>query len=134
VKLAHLGRGHTDNDLVVLVPDAGVAFAGDLVEEGVPPAFEDAWPLEWPGTLDRLAEAGPSVVVPGHGEAVDLAFLRGQRDEQRAMAALCREVLEALLPAEEAVRLAPFPAATARAAIQRTIETIAPIDSTELPP
>jgi len=24
--------GHTDNDLVVLVADAGVAFAGDLVE------------------------------------------------------------------------------------------------------
>jgi glyoxylase-like metal-dependent hydrolase (beta-lactamase superfamily II) len=29
------------------VPDAGVVFCGDLVEEGVPPSFgEDAFPLE----------------------------------------------------------------------------------------
>jgi glyoxylase-like metal-dependent hydrolase (beta-lactamase superfamily II) len=30
----HLGLGHTDNDIVVEVPDADVVFAGDLVEEG----------------------------------------------------------------------------------------------------
>jgi glyoxylase-like metal-dependent hydrolase (beta-lactamase superfamily II) len=33
VELRFCGRGHTDNDLVVVVPDAGVVFAGDLVEE-----------------------------------------------------------------------------------------------------
>lgn len=129
VELIHLGRGHTDNDLVVLVPDAGVAFAGDLVEEGAPPAFGDAWPLEWPATLDRLLEGAPPVVVPGHGDVVDPAFVRGQRDEQRAMAELCRRVLERRLAVEEAVRLAPFPAATARMALERA--TTPRIDESE---
>ncbi|MEV0756979.1 MBL fold metallo-hydrolase [Streptosporangium sp. NPDC050280] len=54
VVLAHLGRGHSGNDLVVHVPDAGVIFAGDLVENGAPPAYEDAYPLEWPATLAGL--------------------------------------------------------------------------------
>jgi glyoxylase-like metal-dependent hydrolase (beta-lactamase superfamily II) len=45
VSLRHLGRGHTGADLVVAVDD--VVFAGDLVEEGAPPAMEDAYPLEW---------------------------------------------------------------------------------------
>jgi len=54
IVLAHLGRGHSGNDLVVHVPDAGVIFAGDLVENGAPPAYEDAYPLEWPATLAGL--------------------------------------------------------------------------------
>ncbi|MGH3356782.1 MAG: MBL fold metallo-hydrolase, partial [Nocardioidaceae bacterium] len=33
VELLHPGRGHTDGDTVVRVPDADVVFAGDLVEE-----------------------------------------------------------------------------------------------------
>ncbi|MCW2717936.1 hypothetical protein [Pseudonocardia sp.] len=40
--LRALGRGHTDRDLVVRVPDAGLVFAGDLVEQGAPPALEEA--------------------------------------------------------------------------------------------
>src|SRR5205085_1898106 len=41
VVLRFLGRGHTDHDLVVEVEAAGdatVVFAGDLVEQGAPPA------------------------------------------------------------------------------------------------
>jgi glyoxylase-like metal-dependent hydrolase (beta-lactamase superfamily II) len=38
VGLIHLGRGHTDNDLVVHVPDAAAWLVGDLVEESGPPA------------------------------------------------------------------------------------------------
>src|SRR5947209_6121759 len=41
VHLRHLGRGHTDGDVVVVVPDAGVTFVGDLVEESGPPAYGD---------------------------------------------------------------------------------------------
>jgi hypothetical protein len=63
------------------VSDAEVTFAGDLVEEGAPPAFEDAYPLDWPATLDTLlAAARPGPVVPGHGAVVDWAFVRDQRE------------------------------------------------------
>ena len=37
VEAVHLGRGHTDGDLVVVVPGSDVVFAGDLVESAGPP-------------------------------------------------------------------------------------------------
>lgn len=80
VELRHLGRGHTDHDLVVVIPDAGVVLAGDLVEEGAPPQFGDAYPLDWPATLDALLKAtDAAVVVPGHGDVVDRRFVEAQR-------------------------------------------------------
>lgn len=85
VRLVHPGRGHTDHDVVVHVPDAGVVFAGDLVEQGAPPSVgPDAFPLEWPLALDALLALDPEVVVPGHGEPVDPAFVVWQRAELAA--------------------------------------------------
>jgi glyoxylase-like metal-dependent hydrolase (beta-lactamase superfamily II) len=79
VEFRFLGRGHTDHDVVALVPDAGVLFAGDLVEECAPPSFGDAFPLDWPATLGQLLDAaGEGRVVPGHGEVVDRDFVAGQ--------------------------------------------------------
>lgn len=82
VVLCHPGRGHTAGDVVAHVPDARVVFAGDLVEQGAPPsAGPDAVPAEWPGTLDAVLALRPEIVVPGHGEPVDAAFVARQRDE-----------------------------------------------------
>ena len=119
VELRYLGRGHTDNDLVVLVPDAGVVFAGDIVEEGAPPSYGDAWPLEWPVTVDRLLAIAPATVVPGHGDVVDLAFVRRQRGELAEMAELCRQVARAELAPEAAIARAPFAEREARLALER---------------
>ena len=91
VHLRHVGRGHTDHDLVVVLPDAGVLVAGDLVEEGAPPQFHDGYPLDWPGTLDALAELATGPVVPGHGAVVDLGYVRAQRAEIAALADRARE-------------------------------------------
>ena len=54
LELRYLGRGHTDDDIVIAVPDASVVFAGDLVENGAPPYFGDGFPLDWPATLRAL--------------------------------------------------------------------------------
>jgi glyoxylase-like metal-dependent hydrolase (beta-lactamase superfamily II) len=90
VELRHLGRGHTDGDIVVFVPDARIVFAGDLVEEGAPPSFGDAWPLDWPDTLRRLAPFATGAVVPGHGDVVDRAFVERQGAELATVAATIR--------------------------------------------
>jgi glyoxylase-like metal-dependent hydrolase (beta-lactamase superfamily II) len=84
VSLRHLGRGHTGADLVVAVDD--VLFAGDLVEEGAPPAMEDSFPLEWPDTLTALLAQVRGPVVPGHGAVVDAAYVAAQRDELAQLA------------------------------------------------
>ena len=122
VELRFCGRGHTDHDLVVVVPDARVVFAGDLVEEAGPPVYgTDAFPFEWPATLDRLLALAPPAVVPGHGDVVGHGFVAGQRDELAAMAGLCRRVAAGDLPAAEAARAAPFPSGTAREALGRAL-------------
>ena len=55
VEAVHLGRGHTDGDLVVVVPGSDVVFAGDLVESSGPPSYgPDSYAHEWPATLDGL--------------------------------------------------------------------------------
>ena len=77
--LRHPGRGHTDHDLVVEIPDADVTFVGDLVEQGAPPSFDDAFALEWPDSLDNVLDRAGSIVVPGHGDVVDSAFIARQR-------------------------------------------------------
>ena len=77
VTLHHPGRGHTDHDVVVDV-GTDVTFAGDLVEQGAPPSFDDAFPLEWPGTLQGLLPRLGAVVVPGHGDVVGPVFVASQ--------------------------------------------------------
>jgi glyoxylase-like metal-dependent hydrolase (beta-lactamase superfamily II) len=93
VVLRFLGRGHTGHDLVVEVDDGrdgNTVFAGDLVEEGAPPAFDDAFPVEWPATLGRLHALARGPVVPGHGAVVDAAFVGAQRQELLAVLAAVR--------------------------------------------
>lgn len=78
VELRHLGRGHTDHDVIVHVPDTATIFAGDLVEHGAPPGFEDSFPLDWPATLGLLLDLADGVVVPGHGEPVSADYVAAQ--------------------------------------------------------
>ena len=90
VEIAHLGRGHTDGDLVVVVPDADVLFAGDLIESAGPPSFgQDSVPDEWPATVDSVIGlmTAATLAVPGHGEPVDREFVFEQRGRIAAEAA-----------------------------------------------
>ncbi|KRC92098.1 adenylyl cyclase [Terrabacter sp. Root85] len=94
VTMTYAGRGHTDGDVAVLVPDTDAMFLGDLVEESAHPSFgDDCWPLEWADTLtSHLVQAEDrTVVVPGHGHPVDGAFVARQRDEIAVVAAVIRE-------------------------------------------
>lgn len=119
VHLAHLGRGHTDNDVVVRPAETQVVFAGDLVEEGAPPAFEDAFPLDWPDTLARVLAMAPEVVVPGHGTIVDADFVRQQAADIARSAETARQAHAAGRRIDEAVADVPFPEPAAQAALRR---------------
>jgi glyoxylase-like metal-dependent hydrolase (beta-lactamase superfamily II) len=121
VELRHLGRGHTDNDLVVLVPEVDVVLAGDLVEQGGPPWFTDAYPLEWPETLAELSPrmTAATVVVPGHGNPVDKDFVHAQHGELTELAWLIRDGHADGAPPEAVAAKAPFPAETSLTAVRR---------------
>lgn len=48
VTLLPIDPGHTDTDLAVHVPDAGVWFLGDVIEQSGPPMFgSGSYPLSW---------------------------------------------------------------------------------------
>ena len=67
VRIIHIGRGHTAGDVIAVVPDAGVVFAGDLVEHKTANYCGDAHFNDWPATLDHLAELQANALVPGRG-------------------------------------------------------------------
>lgn len=121
VVLRHLGHGHTAGDLVVQVPDADVLIAGDLVEHGAPPDFEDAYPLQWPETVTAMLRlATPTtVIVPGHGAVTDVAFVHGQHEQLAALSWAIREGHADGAPAEAVAARAPFPPSTALTAVHR---------------
>ena len=124
IELRYLGRGHTDNDVVVLVPDADVMFAGDLVENGAPPFFGDGYPLDWPATIERMVELVTGSVVPGHGDVGDRGFAVRSMVEIRTIAELAGLVHNGSLGIDDAVLRTPYPADAARAPLDRALAQI----------
>jgi glyoxylase-like metal-dependent hydrolase (beta-lactamase superfamily II) len=105
VELMHPGRGHTDSDIAVRVPDADVVFGGDLIEEAGPPSFgEDSFPMEWAQTLDLVIGllTDRTVVVPGHGATVDKAFVQDQRGDVADVSSLIRSLHSQAIPVHNA--------------------------------
>lgn len=75
----HRGGGHTPGDMMVWLPRARVAFAGDIVYVdrllGVLPVSSTR---AWLETFEGLAQWVPMRIVPGHGRVTDLATARAQ--------------------------------------------------------
>jgi glyoxylase-like metal-dependent hydrolase (beta-lactamase superfamily II) len=121
IDLRYLGRGHTDNDIAIVVSDAAVLFAGDLLENGATPYFGDGYPIDWPATGRALAALVDGVVVPGHGEPADRAFAERQAAEFEANADLARRIHGGELDLEAAVEIGPYPRASAREPLERAL-------------
>ena len=124
IELRYEGLGHTDNDIVVLVADAEVVFAGDLVENNAPPNFDDGYPLDWPTTLGRVRTLVHGVVVPGHGDVGKVDFVDRTIAEIGLIADLARQVDAGGRSLADAVAAAPYPAAAARRALERGLAQV----------
>jgi glyoxylase-like metal-dependent hydrolase (beta-lactamase superfamily II) len=108
VELRYLGRGHTDADIVVLVPDAGVTFAGDLLENDATPWFGDAYPIDWADTVARLLPLVVGPVVPGHGSVGDRGFVERQLGEFRQVADAAARLHAGSLDRDAALDAMPY--------------------------
>ncbi|MDA2804027.1 MBL fold metallo-hydrolase [Nocardiopsis suaedae] len=66
--LEHVGRGHTEGDIVAWLPRHRILYAGDLVEAEAALYTGDAFHREWAGaTLDRVAAYGADMLIGGRG-------------------------------------------------------------------
>lgn len=95
---------HSPEDIMMFVEEDGLLFAGDLFFTGRIPFVGDANSKSWLGTLDRMLEIKPRVVVPGHGEASnkplqDIQLTKGYLIFLRQKMG---EAVNELLPFEEA--------------------------------
>ena len=80
VELIEVGPAHTAGDTLVVVPDAGVVYTGDIL-------FIGGTPIVWAGPLSNWIKACDlmlgmhlETVVPGHGPITDKAGVTAVRD------------------------------------------------------
>ena len=99
VELIHLGRGHTEGDIVVWLPEERICFAGDLVEGEAALYTGDAIHLEWmSSTLDGVAELGAEIMVGGRGRVMrGAAEVRAGIDQTRGFLQTMRAQVESVL-------------------------------------
>ncbi len=75
-------RGHTDGDLMVLVADCDVLFAGDICFFGVTPLAFQGDPAAWADVLGVVGDLAETI-VPGHGPVGGGAEVAELRDYLR---------------------------------------------------
>lgn len=97
LELYYFGRGHTDGDLVILMPEEGIVFTGDLFAGYEPNIrlidYNGGGSLEeWPATIDKILELEFDLVIPGHSGPTDRAMLQQYRDENVRMLEIIREM------------------------------------------
>ncbi|KGH45043.1 MULTISPECIES: MBL fold metallo-hydrolase [Modestobacter] len=116
--LEHLGRGHTEGDIVAWLPKTKVLFAGDLVESQAALYTGDAFHFDWAtGTLDRIKALGAEQLIGGRG-----AIARG-RDEVDAAIEQTRAFLTTM---HETVGTAHRAGGTLKEAFEATHAALAP--------
>ena len=90
IVLRHFGPGHTDNDLVVFIPDENILHAGDLLFHKMH-IFLDlksgASSKGWMANVDELIKMcdATTTVIAGHGPVTTRRGLEQQRDYIRSL-------------------------------------------------
>ena len=108
VHLLHVGPGHQAADTIVHVPDEGVLFAGDVVFRECTPIGWSGRIDDWLGSLNRVLEINPAVIVPGHGPVCDCGAVRELIDYLEYVRSEARSHFEQGVTAIEAAKRIEF--------------------------
>jgi glyoxylase-like metal-dependent hydrolase (beta-lactamase superfamily II) len=122
VELTYHGLAHTDADIVIRLPDCGVTFYGDMLENGAPPNFGDSYPLSWPVTLSAAVSSLEGLIVPGHGDVMTPAEAGTQLEELKEVARAANWCLVDKHPIDDLAKRGPYPYEVMMSALQRAIE------------
>jgi cyclase len=67
IELKYLGPAHTNNDVLVSIPEREVLFFGDILAYRMVPGMRDSRTPGWIARLDETYAMAPRLLVPGHG-------------------------------------------------------------------
>lgn len=100
LQLYYYGRGHTDGDLVIYIPEEKIVMPGDLFAGWGPSIrlidYNGGGSLaEWPVTLEKAMKLDFDVVIPGHSGVTDRAHMQAYLDENRKMLDFIRMMKQA---------------------------------------
>ena len=101
-----LGRGHTDGDVVIHLPEQKMIFMGDLFATWDPYVHLIHYAAggslrEWSRTLERALALPFDTVIPGHGGPTDRAHLETYLGMTVRMQDMVREMIRARRPRED---------------------------------
>jgi glyoxylase-like metal-dependent hydrolase (beta-lactamase superfamily II) len=80
VRLFPIGHAQTEGDMLVLLPDEKIVYAGSLLTLDRNPFAADANVGGWLNALNRIATLAPNLVLPARGAAVEARIVRERRD------------------------------------------------------
>ena len=107
VEALHVGTpAHTTNDVVFLVPDEGLLFAGDLAFKGGTPFLLMGSVQGSLEALDRVQALDAERVLPGHGPMCGMEVFDDMRAYYEFVLATAQDAVEAGTPALEAANAA----------------------------
>ena len=110
------------------LPQEGVLFTGDNIFHRVKTFIQEADPWQWLATLTRIGEIDAAVIVPGHGEPCDRAYLAEQAEIIEAWIGAVEDFVRRGLSEEEALKQ-PAPTADPYPIGQRLFPRVATVDS-----
>lgn len=121
--LFHLGRGHTDGDLLIGTPTT--LYVGDLVEQGAHPSFEDSYPEEWADVLRHISALRHryEFLIPGHGKPCSDQIVKTMADTMTTAVRQARQsIRDTPTDATKAIPVLPYGPEQSRWFIRRLQE------------
>jgi cyclase len=104
VELATTGKGHTESDCILRLPQERIVFIGDLGFFQAQPFMASCSPPEWLKILDEMAGWEIETFVPGHGPLGGKTDLARQAAYIRALEDMVRGVVQDGGSIEDALR------------------------------
>jgi len=103
-EITYMGPAHSPEDVIIVVPQEGVVFSGDILFAGRIPFVGEADSKRWLERIDQLLALKPKLMVTGHGQvsrdpAKDLALTR---DYLKYLRTAMGKAADDLVPFEEA--------------------------------
>jgi glyoxylase-like metal-dependent hydrolase (beta-lactamase superfamily II) len=112
VRLRHIGRGHTDNDVFLHFPEDNVLHTGDLLFNGTHGFMDQNGGVlsqGWQRSVQAMLALANSetVVIPGHGEITNRAGLQRQWDYFEQMRDAVAQAVRQGMTKEQVMELRP---------------------------